>query len=255
MKTNNTFQARSVKLLIWVTLFAIAMGFLETSVVVYLRELYYPDGFRFPLVVVSNKIAVVEFWREFCTIIMLVGIGIAAGRTRLERFAYFLVAFAVWDIFYYVFLEVLLGWPESLSTWDILFLIPVPWTGPVIAPCLVSLGLILLGTSIVYATDQDPKTRIRPAQWFLLLSGVGIILMSFMWDYFQLHKGSGSFIHALHSDSNMFEDIKHYVPLDFNWYLFSGGLILCGLGIWSYMASALFKTKSVTPAISETLPS
>ncbi|MBK6833902.1 MAG: hypothetical protein IPG89_06345 [Bacteroidetes bacterium] len=66
---------------------------------------------------------------------MLVGAGIIAGKTRLTRFAYFIIAFAIWDIFYYVFLYVLLQWPESLFTWDILFLVPVPWTGPVIAPC------------------------------------------------------------------------------------------------------------------------
>ena len=73
------------------------MGFLETSVVVYLRELYYPKGFTFPLVIIPNKIAVVEFWREIATIVMLVGAGIIAGKTRLSRFAYFIIAFAIWD--------------------------------------------------------------------------------------------------------------------------------------------------------------
>ena len=29
-------------------IFAVSMGFLEAIVVVYIRELYYPDGFRFP---------------------------------------------------------------------------------------------------------------------------------------------------------------------------------------------------------------
>ncbi len=101
-------NSQTKKKFIWISLFAIAMGFLETSVVVYLRELYYPEGFTFPLVIIPNKIAVVEFWREIATIIMLVGAGIIAGKTRLTRFAYFIIAFAIWDIFYYVFLYVLL---------------------------------------------------------------------------------------------------------------------------------------------------
>lgn len=96
-------NSQTKKTLIWISLFAIAMGFLETSVVVYLRELYYPRGFKFPLVIIPNKIAVVEFWREIATIVMLVGAGIIAGKTRLSRFAYFIIAFAIWDIFYYCF--------------------------------------------------------------------------------------------------------------------------------------------------------
>jgi hypothetical protein len=154
-------NSQTKKTLLWISLFAIAMGFLETSVVVYLRELYYPEGFTFPLVIIPNKIAVVEFWREIATIIMLVGAGIIAGKTRLTRFAYFIIAFAIWDIFYYVFLYVLLQWPESLFTWDILFLVPVPWTGPVIAPCLVSLGMILFGLIIIYFTERQIKIHIK----------------------------------------------------------------------------------------------
>lgn len=132
------------KQLLWLTFFSIAMGLLEAAVVIYLRYLYYPDGFRFPLTLMAENVVITELLREVATLIMLVGVAVLAGRTAHQRFAFFLIAFGVWDIFYYVFLKLLLGWPESLLTWDILFLLPVPWVGPVLTPCLVSLTMILM---------------------------------------------------------------------------------------------------------------
>lgn len=217
--------------MVWLSLFAAAMGFLETAVVVYLRELYYPRGFNFPLVVIPNRVAVVEFWREFATIIMLIGAGIMAGRSRLSRFACFLVAFAIWDLFYYIFLYVLIGWPQSLFTWDILFLIPVPWTGPVIAPCLVALGLLIFGACIVYYNDKLSRLTISAPQWLLLIAGVVIIILSFAWDYLSITTGSRSFIWTIHANTSLFEEIKTYVPQQFNWLIFFTGLALCATGM------------------------
>jgi hypothetical protein len=119
------------------------MGYMESSVVVYLRAIMYPDGFGFPLAPFDSHLAVTEIFREVATIIMLLGAGIIAGKTFPERFAWFIYCFAIWDIFYYVFLKALLGWPESFMTWDILFLIPATWVGPVISPIIVSLFTFL----------------------------------------------------------------------------------------------------------------
>ena len=129
---------------VWiVTFFAIAMGYLEAIVVAYLRALYYPNGFNFPLAnLVQSEILLIEWVREFATIVMLVTVAMLAGKKFFERSAYFIFAFAVWDIFYYVFLKVILDWPASLFTWDVLFLIPWPWVGPVITPVLCSLLMI-----------------------------------------------------------------------------------------------------------------
>ena len=107
-------KTETIKKVLWLSLFAIAMGFMETAVVVYLRALYYPAGFTVPLVIIPNSIAITEFWREFATIIMLICIGFIYGKTKFSRFAYFIVAFAIWDIFYYLFLYVFLGWPQTL---------------------------------------------------------------------------------------------------------------------------------------------
>ncbi len=100
------------KLLIIVTAFAIAMGFLESAVVVYMREILYPGGFEFPLSPIPVRLAVAELLREVATLVMLVSIGILAGRRFSTGFAWFIYTFAIWDIFYYVFLWLLLGWPQ-----------------------------------------------------------------------------------------------------------------------------------------------
>src|SRR4051812_6467788 len=132
-----------IKTLLCLTLFSIAMGYLETAVVVYLRSMYFPAGFDHPVLSIPQNIAVTELWREIATLVMLIGAGIMAGKNGSQRFGFFIYCFAVWDIFYYVFLKVLLDWPESLFAWDVLFLLPVPWVGPVIAPVIVSLTMIL----------------------------------------------------------------------------------------------------------------
>ncbi|MCE3229425.1 MAG: hypothetical protein K0S32_3976 [Bacteroidetes bacterium] len=212
------------KTIIWVTLFAIAMGFLESSVVVYLRELYYKEGFTFPLKTIPPFIGKVEFYRELATIIMLVGIGIVAGKTKLQRFAYFVLAFAIWDIFYYVFLYFCLGWPQSLVTWDILFLIPVPWVGPVWAPCLLSLLMIIGSVFVIIRTGEDKKFRIDPVYWWMLISGAFICIVSFMWDYLVFtYNNHGSW--SVFSQNDMFSEIKSYVPQKFNYMLFLTGFL------------------------------
>ena len=123
MKQNDPFPMKRVIILL--ILFSTAMGFMESAVVIYLRHIYYPEGFRFPLVPVSNLDGITELFREFATLIMLVTISAIAGKNPVQRFAIFLLNFAIWDLAYYLFLKLFLGWPLSLFTWDILFLIPV----------------------------------------------------------------------------------------------------------------------------------
>ena len=140
-------------------IFATAMGYLEAAVVVYLRELYYPEGFHikekvgFPFIKFglveelkpfSKKLILTELGREAATIIMLVALSVIAGNSVKSYIAYFLLLFGIWDFFYYVFLKVILGWPESLSTTDVYFLIPVPWIGPVWLPMFLSVVIIVI---------------------------------------------------------------------------------------------------------------
>ena len=174
---------KSQKTFFWVTVFAVAMGWLEASVVVYLRELYYPGGFAFPIHVIEKSIGLVEIGRELATILMLLTVGILAGRTKLERFGYFAAAFGIWDIIYYVGLKLSIGWPKSLLTWDLLFLIPLPWIGPVLAPILVSIALITACVVIVVQQDRGSPLQTTWKQWFLLITCGLIIILSFIVDY------------------------------------------------------------------------
>ena len=145
-------------------IFAIAMGFLEAAVVVYLRELYYSNGFKisekvkFPFIKFgpvaelkpfSKKLIITELGREFATIIMLVTFAILVGDELISKIAYFLLAFGIWDLFYYIFLKMLINWPESFGTTDVFFLIPVPWIGPVGLPITCSIVIIIIGLIIL----------------------------------------------------------------------------------------------------------
>ncbi|MEW6469437.1 MAG: hypothetical protein AB1458_10950 [Bacteroidota bacterium] len=215
---------RFYHMLAWLTLFSIAMGFLETAVVVYLRELYYPDGFQFPLAPIKPSIALCEILREAATIIMLAGAGIMAGRNRAERFACFVYAFGIWDIFYYVFLKALLGWPESLLTWDILFLIPIPWVGPVLAPVLISLTLILFALAAMYFTERGLDSRMVFGERMLFFTGCFIVIVSFMWDYAEyVNRVAGGRLWVPGSENDLFEEVARYIPSHYNWNMFMLG--------------------------------
>jgi hypothetical protein len=200
--------------------FATAMGLLETAVVIYLRELYYPEGFRFPLVPIPQRLAMIEVLREAATVIMLITVGHLAGFNKLQRFASFCIAFAVWDLVYYLLLYVLIGWPASLLTWDILFLIPVPWVGPVWAPCLISLLMLVSSICMIRKQQARPHYIIYPWQWLLLLSGALVSILSFMLDYFSAAS------QAELSQPDLFSDLQNYVPQEFNCYVFFTGFIM-----------------------------
>jgi hypothetical protein len=122
---------------------------MEAAVVVYLRALYYPGGFAFPVEIISGTVMVTEVGREAATLLIMAATVLLAFERLQSRVAAFAVLFGVWDLGYYLFLKLILGWPEGFGTWDILFLIPLPWVGPVWAPMLVSLGLVAAGTAVL----------------------------------------------------------------------------------------------------------
>jgi len=199
--------------------------------VIYLREIYYPYGFSFPMVTMTGKIAVTEILREAATIIMMMTVAWLTGKTFLERFSWFIFCFAIWDIFYYIFLKLLLGWPSSFLTWDILFLIPVVWTGPVIAPVIVSLTMIFLALTIL--TGKIRAATIN-SQWLVLL-GAFFIFLSFIWDF-------SSYMLDKYTMAEMFKPgvsqiaLQQYIPYRFNWWFFVLGelMILAGIVISYY---------------------
>lgn len=226
-----------VKKIIWLTLFSIAMGYMESAVVIYLRKIYYPGGFAFPLIPIENAIAKTEFYREVATIVMLAGIGILTGRNTSQRFAFFIFSFAIWDISYYVFLKLLLNWPESLLTWDILFLIPVPWVGPVLAPCIISLTMILLTLIVIYYQEKKNVANFILREWIMLITGSLVVITSFVWDYVvYVSKGNYTkYIWTLQSNESLLSDVVAYIPSYYNWWMFSAGEIIILLAVADFV--------------------
>ncbi len=174
----------------WVIIFGIAFAWVESAVVVYLRQIYYDGADLFPIVIVKEEGRIVfdylmhiELVREAATLIMLAAIGIVAGRNRLQKFCYFMIVFGIWDIFYYVWLWVMIAWPESLMTWDILFLLPLPWVGPVITPVLIALTMVTAGTLLIYFDEKGADIRIRWFDWVIEFGCALLLIVAFCWDW------------------------------------------------------------------------
>ena len=156
------------------------MAYLESAFVVYLRGIYYRDGFDFPLKEGDIRTYVIELGRELATLVMLGTIARVSASTGWGRFAWFAYLFGVWDTWYYIWLKVFLDWPASLLTWDVLFLIPIVWIGPVLAPVLVSLLLVVGSVRAFQVLDQGGAIVVDRVDWIVDTTGALIILYTFM---------------------------------------------------------------------------
>jgi hypothetical protein len=190
-----------------VGLFACAMAYLESAVVIYLRALYGIEDLLRDITLVPDEYTLVEIGREMATLAMLALIGWIAGRRRQDRIGYALFAFGLWDIFYYGWLYVLTGWPETLLDWDLLFLIPLPWWGPVLSPMLISLMLITGGGLAVFRAQRSRALRFGITGWGVAGASMVLALYVFMRD-------------ALHALPGGLEALIPVRPTAFNWPLF-----------------------------------
>jgi hypothetical protein len=197
-----------------VMVFAIAMAWVEAASVFYIRSLVdriepYQAG---PLPM-NGALGDVELWREAATLVMIATLGVLAGRTWRRRAGYAALAFGTWDIFYYVFLRLISGWPRTLLDWDILFLLPLPWWGPVLAPVSIALVMILWGTLATQSSDGADNAPWAPWTWALACVGIVLALAVFMVD-------SGR---ALLDGRDA---VLQVLPTTFNWPLFWVALLL-----------------------------
>jgi len=127
-------------------IFGVAMAHLEGVVVVYLRKalgMLDSESNKESIEKFPKHYLKIEMTREAATIIMLFVIAYLTGTSWMEKGVFFLWTFAFWDLFYYASLYILIKWPPSLKTIDVLFLIPKPWIAPVWFPVGVS-GLTIL---------------------------------------------------------------------------------------------------------------
>ena len=164
--------------------FSIAFAYIESAVVVYLRALFYPDGFTFPLAMfdltaLGKRLTVTEIGREAATLVLIVTAAALFGVNRQERAAYFLLIFAVWDLFYYVWLKVLLDWPASIMDWDVLFLIPYVWASAVLYPVLVALLMLVFAVAVLHRSAQHRPLSIRWSDWLGWTAAAVILIVTF----------------------------------------------------------------------------
>ena len=196
-------------------LFGIAFGQAEAAVVIYLRtiaapvraRLGLPTGEPLPLfdpaqLGADHRLMYIELAREAATLIMLAAVAWAVARNIRTWVAAYALAFGVWDLAFYFWLWAMIGWPASLGTWDLLFLVPVPWAGPVAAPAIVALSLAVGGAIALFRAPR----KVPGAAWALMLAGVAVLLVSFMWDWRHWVEGGA--------------------PRGFPWAVFGGGELL-----------------------------
>lgn len=169
--------------------FAVAMAFVEAASVVYLRQIV-GEGPIFPMKEIPATLLVVEISRETATIAMLVLVAVLSVRGGLRRMGAFLLAFAVWDIFYYVWLYATIRWPATLADWDVLFLIPLPWVGPVWSVLLISAGMIAFSVRFLGA-PEDARFSPGPWGWASGVAGAGAIVATYMLEWKKIGYGTG----------------------------------------------------------------
>jgi hypothetical protein len=214
-------------------LFGIAFGYVEAAIVVYLSVIGEPLRAAvglpvqelFPLLRLNQltpammSLVRIELAREAFTLIMIW----AVSRTARNRLGAFVLAFGVWDLTFYLWLRVLIGWPPSLLTWDVLFLLPVPWAAPVLAPVLVAATMTAFGVWLL-ARDplaSEPRKARALLSWFLLSAGSVVLLISFLWDWRRWLAGGA--------------------PQAFPWLIFAVGEVLVIAGFLGSSRGAIFE--------------
>ncbi len=203
------------------SVYAVAMALLESTVVVYMRRLYYADDPLeiFPLQFLNSYDAILELSREAATVMMILTVALLAeSSSRTRSFAAFVFVFGVWDLFYYFWLKVLMGWPTSWLEWDVLFLIPTVWLGPWVCPAMISLLFIAWGFWTLRSVNSISFT---PRSFTVFAIGVGLGLASFLQPALEVLIDGG------------ITELSQYTPGSFWWWLFVPSFLLmaCGLGM------------------------
>ena len=207
-----------------VAIYALGMAWVEAAVVFYLRTMVNRiEPYQANPLPMIGSLGPAELVREAATLIMLLAVGTLAGRNWRERLGYSAIAFGIWDIFYYVFLKMLCRWPHSLLDWDVLFLLPLPWWGPVLAPVSIAVLMILWGTLVGPQAPRNSGFFTEAKAWSLSALGMGLALYVFMAD-------------ALRVAGEGVEVVRNVLPVSFNWPRFCVAWLLmsapASLALW-----------------------
>lgn len=173
----------------FLVVFAAAMAFVEAAVVIYLRALI-GGGPLFPMKDLPPAFLTVEIIREGSTLVMLLCAASLAVRGGARRLGAFLLVFAAWDIFYYLWLYAAIGWPAGVADWDILFLIPLPWVGPVWSVLLICAGMLAFSALFLRASEEAPFAPGLPG-WGTGVAGAAVVIATYVLEWKKIGYGGG----------------------------------------------------------------
>lgn len=190
---------------------AVAMAFVEAAVVIYLREII-GAGPLFPMREIPATLLAVEVGREAATIVMLLSVAFLSFQGEARRMGAFLLLFSVWDVFYYVWLYVTIGWPAGVGEWDVLFLIPLPWVGPVWSVLVICAGMLVFSVLFLRVPED---ARFAPGVWGWIcgISGMLTVVATYIREWALIGYGAG-------------------VPSLFSFLPFTAGLCLLAISGW-----------------------
>jgi hypothetical protein len=221
MKDYQPVKVSSRKL--WGTfIFSLAMAYVEATAVVYLRRIIGIDIFMINPGLFDAQIVTIELGRELATLIMLFTVGWVAGRNFQSRFGFSIFCFGAWDIFYYAWLKLFVGWPVTLLDNDLLFLIPLPWWGPVLSPVLIAALMCAVGVRMVILDNREEKFQINSMQWIALAVGILLVLFVFMADAIAVLPANA-------------QSLSQLQPGMFMWPIFLIGLSLGIYAVWQIL--------------------
>ena len=210
---------RHRSLILWLTVYAICMANVEASLVVHLRTIYYPGNpvEIFPLSLLSHRDLFIELFRELATILMIFSVAVLSVREKHRQLGAFLFVFGLWDLFYYLWLKIIIGWPVRWLEWDVLFLIPWPWLAPWITAALIAVIMVAGGFRMLML---DAKSEMSGPGLVLLIAGILISLISLLLPAWPLLvNGEAAF--------------RGYMPKGFPWILYVTGYLLMAVGLWT----------------------
>jgi hypothetical protein len=229
-------------------LFGIVFGYVEAAAVVYIRLLYEPIHQRlfpgrarddlFPLFTIEQwaregppaATPLLEVGRELGTILLVVLVAWAVSGKAGHWFASFVLAFGAWDVFYYLWLRLMIGWPRSLFDWDLVFTAPLPWVSPVAAPLLVATLMVITGIVVLVCDAEGRPIRPRWLHWVAVLGGGLIGMSAFWWDARSM--------------------LASGIPESFNWPLLFAGLAIGVAGfVHALVTTRVQQIAPETPAI------
>jgi hypothetical protein len=237
------------RLLVILVLFGVVVGYLEAATVVYIRVMYEPMHKRlfpdrapddlFPAFSFEQwareapayvRSPVMEVVREIGTVLALALVALAVAPTvrRWAATVFLLLGVTGWS--FYLWLKVLMGWPHSLSDWDVIFIVPLPWVGPVWAPLAAYTAMAAAPGWFFWSEAVGRPLRAGPVGWLLLLAGGLVMMAPFCWDY--QHLASGGY------------------PRAFNGAVLAAGLLLVFAGlVFAWRRGAKMRPREKQPPV------